>query len=88
MAQKLEKFDEARTQIARLQGELDRLRNNVALEVGSNELPEGKFDTLVFRVDEDRLAIALTLNSGVGTPFGDLRIVRMGTAAIQAADDR
>jgi CubicO group peptidase (beta-lactamase class C family) len=34
------------------------------------------------------LAIALTLNSGVGTPFGDLRIVRMGTAAIQAADDR
>ena len=34
------------------------------------------------------LSVALTLNSGVGTPFGDLRIVRIGTAAIQAADRR
>ena len=32
--------------------------------------------------DPDReLAVALTLNSGVGTPFGDIRIVRIGTIA-------
>jgi len=29
-----------------------------------------------------KLATALTLNSGVGTPFGDLRILRIGAAAI------
>jgi len=29
-----------------------------------------------------RLAVALTLNSGVGTPFGDLRILRIGAAAM------
>jgi hypothetical protein len=28
------------------------------------------------------------LNSGVGTPFGDLRIVRIGTAAVRCADHR
>lgn len=39
--------------------------------------------------DPDRkLAVALTLNSGVGTPFGDLRIVRIGTAACDAAKRR
>ena len=39
--------------------------------------------------DPDRnLAIGLTLNSGVGTPFGDLRIIRLGTAAIKAAERR
>jgi CubicO group peptidase (beta-lactamase class C family) len=39
--------------------------------------------------DPDReLAVALTLNSGVGTPFGDLRMVRIGTAAARAADRR
>lgn len=39
--------------------------------------------------DPDReLAVALTLNSGVGTPFGDLRIVRIGTAAIRCAERR
>lgn len=39
--------------------------------------------------DPDRnLAVALTLNSGVGTPFGDLRIVRIGTAACRAAEAR
>jgi CubicO group peptidase (beta-lactamase class C family) len=39
--------------------------------------------------DPDRnLAVALTLNSGVGTPFGDLRIVRIGTAACKAAERR
>ncbi len=35
-----------------------------------------------------QLAIGLTLNSGVGTPFGDLRIVRVGTAACRAAERR
>ena len=39
--------------------------------------------------DPDRdLAVALTLNSGVGTPFGDLRTVRIGTAAARCADRR
>lgn len=39
--------------------------------------------------DFDRnLACALTLNSGVGTPFGDLRIVRISTAAARCADRR
>lgn len=39
--------------------------------------------------DPDReLAVALTLNSGVGTPFGDLRIVRIGSTAIRCADAR
>jgi CubicO group peptidase (beta-lactamase class C family) len=39
--------------------------------------------------DRDRnLAVGLTLNSGVGTPFGDLRIVRVGTAACDAAERR
>lgn len=37
---------------------------------------------------ERELAVALTLNSGVGTPFGDLRIVRIGTAALRCADRR
>lgn len=32
------------------------------------------------------LAVALTVNSGVGTPFGDSRIVRIGGAAVRAAD--
>jgi hypothetical protein len=30
----------------------------------------------------------MTLNSGVGTPFGDLRMVRVGTAAARCADRR
>ncbi len=39
--------------------------------------------------DLDRdLAVALTLNSGVGTPFGDLRIIRVSTAAVRCADRR
>src|SRR5262249_48903032 len=39
--------------------------------------------------DPDRdLSVALTLNSGVGTPFGDIRIVRIGTAALRCADER
>ena len=39
--------------------------------------------------DPDRdLAVALVLNSGVGTPFGDLRIVRIGTAALRCAEER
>ncbi len=37
---------------------------------------------------ERELAVALTLNSGVGTPFGDLRIVRIGTAAVRCAERR
>jgi len=39
--------------------------------------------------DLDRnLSVALVLNSGVGTPFGDLRIVRISTAAARCADRR
>jgi CubicO group peptidase (beta-lactamase class C family) len=37
---------------------------------------------------EHQLAVALVLNSGVGTPFGDLRIVRVGTAAVACAKRR
>jgi CubicO group peptidase (beta-lactamase class C family) len=35
-----------------------------------------------------QLAVALTVNSGVGTPFGDTRIVRVGGAAARCADRR
>jgi len=39
--------------------------------------------------DPDRkLAVALVLNSGVGTPFGDLRMVRIGGTAARCADRR
>jgi CubicO group peptidase (beta-lactamase class C family) len=39
--------------------------------------------------DPDRqLAVGLVLNSGVGTPFGDSRILRITTAALRAADRR
>lgn len=39
--------------------------------------------------DIDRnLSVALTLNSGVGTPVGDLRIIRISTAAARCADRR
>jgi len=34
------------------------------------------------------LAVALIVNSGMGTPFGDLRIVRIGGAALRCAIDR
>ena len=34
------------------------------------------------------LAVALIVNSGMGMPFGDLRIVRIGGAALGAADAR
>jgi CubicO group peptidase (beta-lactamase class C family) len=34
------------------------------------------------------LAIAMIVNSGMGTPFGDLRIVRMGGVALSSADRR
>lgn len=37
---------------------------------------------------QNRLAIALVLNSGVGSPFGDLRLVRVGTAAATCAKRR
>ena len=35
-----------------------------------------------------QLAVALTVNSGVGTPFGDTRIARIGGAAVRCADLR
>ncbi len=35
-----------------------------------------------------QLAVALTLNSGVGTPFGDTRIARVGNVAVRCADRR
>ncbi len=39
--------------------------------------------------DPDRqLSVAMTLNSGIGTPFGDLRMVRIGSAAARCADRR
>jgi CubicO group peptidase (beta-lactamase class C family) len=34
------------------------------------------------------LAVALIVNSGLGTPFGDLRIARISAAALTAADAR
>ena len=34
------------------------------------------------------LAVALVVNSGMGTAFGDLRIVRVGGAALRCAIDR
>jgi CubicO group peptidase (beta-lactamase class C family) len=39
--------------------------------------------------DPDRhLALGLVLNSGMGTPFGDLRIVQISSAALRCADRR
>jgi CubicO group peptidase (beta-lactamase class C family) len=35
-----------------------------------------------------QLAVALTVNSGVGTPFGDTRIARLGGTAVRCADRR
>ncbi len=35
-----------------------------------------------------RLSLGMVLNSGLGTPFGDLRIIRISTAAIRCADRR
>jgi CubicO group peptidase (beta-lactamase class C family) len=35
-----------------------------------------------------QLSVALTVNSGVGTPFGDTRIARIGGAAARCADRR
>jgi CubicO group peptidase (beta-lactamase class C family) len=35
-----------------------------------------------------KLSVALTLNSGVGTPFGDSRVARIGGAAVRSADKR
>ena len=35
-----------------------------------------------------QLAVALIVNSGMGTPFGDLRVVRIGGAALVCADAR
>jgi CubicO group peptidase (beta-lactamase class C family) len=35
-----------------------------------------------------QLAVALTVNSGVGTPFGDTRIARIGGVAVRCADRR
>ncbi|MFQ5417345.1 MAG: serine hydrolase, partial [Myxococcota bacterium] len=39
--------------------------------------------------DPDRqLGVALVLNSGVGTPFGDLRILSIGNAVVRCAERR
>jgi CubicO group peptidase (beta-lactamase class C family) len=35
-----------------------------------------------------RLAVALIVNSGIGTPFGDLRILRVGGAALKSVECR
>ncbi len=37
---------------------------------------------------ERNLSVALTLNSGAGSPFGDLRILRINGAAVNCADRR
>lgn len=37
---------------------------------------------------ERNLAVALVLNSGTGTPFGDLRIIQIGSAALRCANRR
>ena len=39
-------------------------------------------------VTDRQLAVALVLNSGAGTPFRDLRIIRIGDAAVRCADRR
>ena len=39
--------------------------------------------------DPDRnLSVAMVVNSGTGTPFGDLRMVRIGSAAARCAERR
>jgi CubicO group peptidase (beta-lactamase class C family) len=39
--------------------------------------------------DPDRnLAVALVVNRVAGTPFGDLRMLRIGAAAVRAAEAR
>ena len=35
-----------------------------------------------------QLSVALTVNSGIGTPLGDLRIARIGGVAVRCADRR
>ncbi len=35
-----------------------------------------------------QLAVAMIVNSGIGTPFGDMRIARLSAAALRAADVR
>ena len=35
-----------------------------------------------------KLAVALIVNSGMGTPFGDMRIIRIGGAALSSAERR
>ena len=35
-----------------------------------------------------RLSVAMVVNSGMGTPFGDLRILRIGGLALAAAEHR
>jgi CubicO group peptidase (beta-lactamase class C family) len=35
-----------------------------------------------------QLAVALVVNSGVGTPFGDTRIARIGGSAVRCSDRR
>ena len=41
-----------------------------------------------FADPQRNLAVALTLNSGVGTPFGDTRIIRIAGSALRAAGAR
>lgn len=41
-----------------------------------------------FADPQRQLSVALVLNSGVGTPFGDSRVVRIGSAAVRCADRR
>jgi len=59
MSKTLEGFDDERRWISQLQGELDRLRSRLALEIGSSTLPGEAFDAMLFRVGEARLAIPL-----------------------------
>jgi CubicO group peptidase (beta-lactamase class C family) len=41
-----------------------------------------------FADPERELAVAMVLNSGTGTPFGDIRMVRLADAAVRCADRR
>ena len=43
---------------------------------------------LLWADPQRNLAVAMVLNSGTGTPFGDLRIVHIGSAAARCADRR
>ena len=53
-----------------------------------HDAPRGDFNHPDHAISATRrqLAVALIVNSGLGTPFGDLRIARIGAATGRVAD--